>query len=663
MTTCNIDVWKRCVENAGLQNRTSGTYAYYLSSASSVIDGAELKLIGIDARRFDKALLSLCNVSHDELSERVERVLRAFSARNREFGYWQGMNFVVATLLSCVYEEDLAFWLFCTFVEKMLPAKYYSIQHPMLLGFHSTCAACLELIRSECGALSTLLESDDLDAFVPLLLVRWLMPLFVDVLSVEASVALFEEACLATHGDMGLVLCRVALGILREAEGRAVDAYVETQSVVDVIQQLSNFAKGCDEEMVRTMVRDEWITLDRLDALRDKISAQLRSQQQLRELKGVTHFDESHLKQLESEFRSLASTEVEEGDVTAAAVDRKMFNVVVSRVCPFWPSSDVDRLFRAADTQCRGVVTFQNLMLVLSTLVKGTVEERLRLCFNLFDEDQNGYLDFGEMFCLSNILYQMSERLRQDVFGESYYTDPPASATLSRARSSSLPSIFKNTMRRLSSPWFQDAQQSLISSEACSTDEATFEEIRPRAVSSSATPFKSTTTVTNTSSSSRSGVCARRSLPGPAADPREESAARFTKKLLRMAGQATDGTGGVGLTYDGWREGALADPDILLCFEIEVASSRPASISQPDGFDPADLPQHEPISLLRASVSSSPRLRSLSPSSSIHSHSGSTLSPTSVRGASGHIDFDGLELPPSGSRRPHKSALCPCFGT
>eukprot|EP00966_Prymnesium_polylepis_P182887 4237610-Prymnesium_polylepis.1 len=45
--------------------------------------------------------------------ERIKNVLLAYSARNPEVAYCQGMNFVCAAILMFVPEEEPAFWLLC----------------------------------------------------------------------------------------------------------------------------------------------------------------------------------------------------------------------------------------------------------------------------------------------------------------------------------------------------------------------------------------------------------------------------------------------------------------------------------------------------------------------------------------------------------------------
>lgn len=50
-------------------------------------------------------------------AEMLHRILSAFSIREPELGYVQGMNFVVASLLYHLQDESLTFWVFCHLVQ------------------------------------------------------------------------------------------------------------------------------------------------------------------------------------------------------------------------------------------------------------------------------------------------------------------------------------------------------------------------------------------------------------------------------------------------------------------------------------------------------------------------------------------------------------------
>lgn len=55
----------------------------------------------------------------------LRRVLRAFAMHNPNVGYCQSLNFLTGMMLIFMQEED-AFWLLITIVERLLPEDYYT---------------------------------------------------------------------------------------------------------------------------------------------------------------------------------------------------------------------------------------------------------------------------------------------------------------------------------------------------------------------------------------------------------------------------------------------------------------------------------------------------------------------------------------------------------
>jgi hypothetical protein len=68
------------------------------------------------------------NLDHHTKSNRdiLRRVLTAYIKRNPTVGYWQGMNFIVAVLITQFSEEEV-FWILCQIIETILPLDYFSI--------------------------------------------------------------------------------------------------------------------------------------------------------------------------------------------------------------------------------------------------------------------------------------------------------------------------------------------------------------------------------------------------------------------------------------------------------------------------------------------------------------------------------------------------------
>jgi len=56
---------------------------------------------------------------------KLKQVLVAYSRRNPDVGYCQGMNMIAASLLLIMPSEEDAFWVLCSVIEKILPKTYF----------------------------------------------------------------------------------------------------------------------------------------------------------------------------------------------------------------------------------------------------------------------------------------------------------------------------------------------------------------------------------------------------------------------------------------------------------------------------------------------------------------------------------------------------------
>ena len=55
----------------------------------------------------------------------LRNVLYTYLKRNCKVGYFQGLNYIVVNLLTCLNEEQ-SFWVTCMLIEKYVPFDYYS---------------------------------------------------------------------------------------------------------------------------------------------------------------------------------------------------------------------------------------------------------------------------------------------------------------------------------------------------------------------------------------------------------------------------------------------------------------------------------------------------------------------------------------------------------
>ncbi|KAM7162729.1 A-type potassium channel modulatory protein KCNIP1 isoform 1-T1 [Macrochelys suwanniensis] len=88
----------------------------------------------------------------------------------------------------------------------------------------------------------------------------------------------------------------------------------------------------------------------------------------------------------------------------------------------FFPHGDASMyahyLFNAFDTAQTGSVKFEGFVMALSTLLRGTVHEKLRWTFNLYDINKDGYINKEEMMDIVKAIYDMMGKYTYPVLKE-----------------------------------------------------------------------------------------------------------------------------------------------------------------------------------------------------------------------------------------------------
>ncbi|XP_036291975.1 calsenilin isoform X2 [Pipistrellus kuhlii] len=89
----------------------------------------------------------------------------------------------------------------------------------------------------------------------------------------------------------------------------------------------------------------------------------------------------------------------------------------------FFPQGDATTyahfLFNAFDADRNGAICFEDFVVGLSILLRGTVQEKLKWAFNLYDINKDGYITKEEMLAIMKSIYDMMGRhtyplLRED---------------------------------------------------------------------------------------------------------------------------------------------------------------------------------------------------------------------------------------------------------
>ncbi|MCJ1245489.1 hypothetical protein MMC30_002693 [Trapelia coarctata] len=151
---------------------------------------------------------------------KLNQVLLAYSRRNPEVGYCQGMNLITASLLLIMPTAEDAFWILVSIIENILPRHYYDNS---LLTSRADQQVLRQYVSDLLPGLSAHL--DDLGIELEALTFQWFLSLFTDCLSAETLYRVWDVllCCKDEDGNGGSTfLFQVALALLKINEGQLI---------------------------------------------------------------------------------------------------------------------------------------------------------------------------------------------------------------------------------------------------------------------------------------------------------------------------------------------------------------------------------------------------------------------------------------------------------
>ncbi|KKZ66829.1 hypothetical protein EMCG_07434 [[Emmonsia] crescens] len=126
--------------------------------------------------------------------QKLNEVLLAYSRRNPDVGYCQGMNLIAGSLLLIMPTAEDAFWVLASLIENILPAHYYD--HGLLAS-----RADQQILRQYVSEILPKLSThlDELGIELEALTFQWFLSAFTDCLSAEALYRVWDVVfCLNT---------------------------------------------------------------------------------------------------------------------------------------------------------------------------------------------------------------------------------------------------------------------------------------------------------------------------------------------------------------------------------------------------------------------------------------------------------------------------------
>lgn len=169
---------------------------------------------------------------------KLNEVLLAYSRRNPEVGYCQGMNLITASLLLIMPTAEDAFWLLTSIIENILPTGYYS---NTLLASRADQLVLRHYVSTLLPKLSAHL--DTLGIELEALTFQWFLSVFTACLSAEALFRVWDVVLCFNDGST--FLFQVALALLKLNEQRLL-AEETAGGVYNALGSVSDHEVGID---------------------------------------------------------------------------------------------------------------------------------------------------------------------------------------------------------------------------------------------------------------------------------------------------------------------------------------------------------------------------------------------------------------------------------
>ncbi|XWW94698.1 hypothetical protein V2A60_002644 [Cordyceps javanica] len=210
---------------------------------------------------------------------KLSEVLLAYSRRNKDVGYCQGMNLITANLLLITPSAEDAFWILASIVENILPHGYYD--HSLIASradqqvLRQYVATVLPKLSAHLDALSIELEA---------LTFQWFLSVFTDCLCAEALFRVWDVVLCTNDGST--FLFQVALALLKLNERNLLQCDTAAGVYTYINHHMTEHAISIDgllqaSEGLRRVVRREDVEDKRsktIQAERDLIAERTGSQ-------------------------------------------------------------------------------------------------------------------------------------------------------------------------------------------------------------------------------------------------------------------------------------------------------------------------------------------------------------------------------------------------
>lgn len=271
-------IWAECSGATNL--RIPGYYDDLVSQSESEDNPEVAQQIGADINR---TLTDNIFFRKGPGVQKLNEVLLAYSRRNPDVGYCQGMNLIAANLLLIMPSAEEAFWILACIIEKILPSGYYD--HSLLAS-----RADQQVLRSYVAEVLPRLSAhfDDLGIALETMTFQWFLSVFTDCLSAEALFRVWDVVF--CFGDGSTFLFQVALALLKLNEQQLLGCVTPAAVYTYINHQMTNHAISIDgliqaSEGLRRLVKREDVEVKRKRAIESERELVEQREERLRAYK------------------------------------------------------------------------------------------------------------------------------------------------------------------------------------------------------------------------------------------------------------------------------------------------------------------------------------------------------------------------------------------
>lgn len=243
-------VWSEC--SGAMAMRNPGYYDDLVAQSGEDDDPTVVGQIQMDIHR---TLTDNIFFREGPGVQKLNEVLVAYSRRNHEVGYCQGMNLITANLLLITPSAEDAFWILASIVENILPQGYYD---QSLIASRADQQVLRQYVSTVLPKLSAHLDSLSIE--LEALTFQWFLSVFTDCLSAEALFRVWDVVLCTNDGST--FLFQVALALLKLNEQNLLKCDTPASVYTYINHQMTEHAISIDglmqaSEGLRRVVKRE----------------------------------------------------------------------------------------------------------------------------------------------------------------------------------------------------------------------------------------------------------------------------------------------------------------------------------------------------------------------------------------------------------------------